>query len=128
MSVTIRPEQHHVLARLPEVAFVDEMVEHVRSGPPASYAPPPQELRAWIEAAVARAKRHGISHERHVWQFVKLSLRLGAGFDDEPWARAILERRLSSGTKVEALRHHIERLERAERAERAEQTDGSGPA
>lgn len=114
MPVTIRPEQQRVLARLPEAAFVDEMVEHVRAASAAPHAPAPKDLRAWVEAVMERAKRHGISHERHVWQFVKLSLRLGAGFEDEPWARGILERRLSGGTKVEALRHHVEQASRSE--------------
>ena len=108
MPVTIRPEQREVLARIPEAAFVDEMVEHVRAAPAAAHTPAPQDLRAWIEAAIERAKHHGITHERHVWQFVKLSLQLGAGFEAEPWAREILERRLSGATKLQLLRMRVD--------------------
>jgi hypothetical protein len=108
MTVTIRLEQREVLARIPEAAFVDEMVEHVRSVPATPCGPGPHELRGWIEAVVERARRHGITHERHVWQFVKLSLRLGTGFDEEPWAREVLERRLSGATKIAVLRMHVE--------------------
>jgi hypothetical protein len=111
MTIALRPAQCEVLARIPEQPFVDEVLGRLRADPPGPAAPLAAALEGWVRGCMERAHAHGITHQRHVWQFVKLSRELGAGFEREPWAREILELDLGGGTKINALWHEVKRRE-----------------
>jgi hypothetical protein len=119
MTIVLRREQHEVLARIPEESFVEEALARLRAQPPGSEVPPAGPLLdAWLRGCIARAHAHGITHQHHVWQFVKLAGTLGADFTTQPWAREILALDLGGGTKINALWHELR--------QRQAPTEGSG--
>lgn len=113
MVLILRPEQHEVLARVPEESFVEEVLRRLRSEPAGPDEVAAHVLETWVRGCLDRARTHGITHQRHAWQFVKLSWKLGAGFASEPWAQEILALDLGSGTKINALWHELQRSEPA---------------
>lgn len=113
MVLILRREQHEVLARIPEESFVEEVVRRLRSEPAGPDEVPTKMLDGWVRGCLARAHGHGITHQRHAWQFVKLSWTLGSGFASEPWAQEILALDLGGGTKINALWHELRRNEPA---------------
>lgn len=71
--------------------FVSTLAQLLHAHFPDARALPRGELRAGVEAQVARAEALGLAAEAHAAQYVITSWLLGAGFDEQfPEARRVL--------------------------------------
>jgi hypothetical protein len=90
----IRPEQMKALEQGSLRAFEDRTFEHVsRLFPQFIKLCGESCVRDAIQHGWRRARTFGVTSERGVWEFIDVSLMLGAGFDDDPrfpWAPIIL--------------------------------------
>jgi hypothetical protein len=91
----IRKEQIGALEEASIRGFENRMLERLRTHFPKheTYLGEPQ-LRVMVQAAVERAKSHGLTAERSIALYLDLMCVLGGGFDKDPqipWASAILD-------------------------------------
>lgn len=116
----ILKEQLDHFARKARADFADRVVLHVGLTAPAIAASmTPDELRARVEGAMARAERHGIVMEPDAVEFIMMLLALGPAADEEiPWVREILsDRGLDGSGKVRRLEETGRRVLGAPQAE-----------
>jgi hypothetical protein len=92
----IRREQLAALTETSVDAFVPQAVAMARTHWPRRCAElGPEGLEARVAAAIATARRYGVTTRRDALRFVNLDLALGARFHEDPrypWAAAILQR------------------------------------
>ena len=101
--LTITPQQMQALS---QDMFVTWMVEHLAEFFAEETAGLDEDdIRSRVSAAVQKARRHGFLHEAEWCRYVDLTFVSGVGFDEEPWASAILgdNRLADSAMKMDLL-------------------------
>jgi hypothetical protein len=105
--LVLRREQQRVFERAAEQRFG----AHLRAGitrdwPRLAEALGPEGLRAQVDRAVADARGHGFTEERHLMKYVNVTCALGLDFAVSgryPWAARILAEPLSPTDRMARL-------------------------
>jgi hypothetical protein len=107
------------LEALGEAHFEDRVRTHVQAHFPEEAKALGTELDSAVRRAIRRARTYGFSGS-DVVQFVDLAVLLGEGFEDLPWARAVLHETPPERMSFRAIRlyegaiRHLRYMERQE--------------
>ncbi len=89
----IRDAQMEALEPVVEQGTIDHLTAHVVAHDPACVAGvDPAEARARVAHAVGRARRHGLTRDRALGEFVRRALAAWPDFETDPAVDAVLQR------------------------------------
>jgi hypothetical protein len=112
----LRPEQLQAFAGVARGGFVERALAVVETCWPATFqAQGKAAMRGVVERALVAAERFGVTDRQGVLRWINLTLALGEGFPELPWAAAVLARQdLRSATRMEILAERAARVVAAE--------------
>ncbi|GHG72736.1 hypothetical protein [Comamonas sp. JC664] len=107
--LTIRAEQMTAFTARFEQTFLESSVDFLKAeAPEVVENASPEELDSFVTECLRRARGHGIEDAYCVRQFMLFAAWRGPTFDEEPWARAILEdTRRAPLTRITRLEDHL---------------------
>jgi hypothetical protein len=107
--LVIRAEQMTAFEKDAERKFLESAIRFLQEeAPEVVEEASPEELLEFTAECLRRARSHGIDDGHCVRQFMLFATWRGLGFDEEPWARAILkEERRSQLARIAYLEDHL---------------------